>query len=700
MTEALPAGASVTITTAEEFIDTSLDLGQVEGPVEVSKDPLGSPSILGAPTTIAIEEEMECELPGGIKRKARSSPEDAGEDYEVNGARFSRARKTRVLGDESDVSPDGGDRSSFGEHMTLRSGKICIEDSDVLSSSQKVITEIVLDTIVLENSSGDDDFVVPNKVKKKLTKKKIKSKPGKPLRKAQSTSNLAGKRAKMAFEDLDNRFSTEDLLAKGAPSLGSKGFDYVSEVESMRASSSNLSGRFNGKMKDYLLFAKEVIRALVEKVETTGDVSRLRIRNHELSEELKESKIKEVRMQKEIDDLHNAILDLRREIRALKNGGVFSSQGITDSRHKTRRDNNVVVPVEDAPDCSKDQEYMSRGLDWGTDSGTLWVAPISPNINAASSDREVRSIINDPVNKRERVVKVEPIGKRIDIIREGISDLPNRGLPQRPLGARKNIKVVANIQVAPPRSRINQKQPKLDHSIIDSNREDDKWKTVGKGGRGIAREPFRIPGNSDSRGSAPGTPGAKNKINKGNRKMSGGAVGPGKRWTPKPALITITRNSEEFSYARILSTAREKVSLKNIGITKTKIRKAANGGYIIEVPGSNDASLANSQQEKLKTALNGMARINKPTALSELRIVGIDPSTSVDEIRRVLSLAGKCSAGDFKVSNVNLMRDGMGVVWVRCPSATAYTIAGLGRIERIELGWTTVRIDLLKKKPV
>ncbi|CAL1672767.1 unnamed protein product [Lasius platythorax] len=124
----------------------------------------------------------------------------------------------------------------------------------------------------------------------------------------------------------------------GASNLGSKGLDFVSEVDSMRASSSNLSGRYSGKMKSYLSFAKEVIKALVEKVETTGDVSHLRIRNHELSEELKEAKRKEKRMQKEIDDLHSAILDLRKEVRALKDGGGFFMHGIKGSKLGTHKE--------------------------------------------------------------------------------------------------------------------------------------------------------------------------------------------------------------------------------------------------------------------------------------------------------------------------------------------------------------------------
>jgi len=43
------------------------------------------------------------------------------------------------------------------------------------------------------------------------------------------------------------------------------------------------------------------------------------------------------------------------------------------------------------------------------------------------------------------------------------------------------------------------------------------------------------------------------------------------------------------------------------------------------------------------------------------------------------------------------MRDGMGVAWARCPLEYAIKIAEKGSIV---LGWTAVRLELLKKRPI
>lgn len=52
----------------------------------------------------------------------------------------------------------------------------------------------------------------------------------------------------------------------------------------------------------------------------------------------------------------------------------------------------------------------------------------------------------------------------------------------------------------------------------------------------------------------------------------------------KPAVVTITNKPGGASYAKILAKAREKVSLQDLEIKETVIRRAINGAIIIEVP--------------------------------------------------------------------------------------------------------------------
>lgn len=56
-----------------------------------------------------------------------------------------------------------------------------------------------------------------------------------------------------------------------------------------------------------------------------------------------------------------------------------------------------------------------------------------------------------------------------------------------------------------------------------------------------------------------------------------------------------------------------------------------------------------------------------------------------------------CKTSKFKVSDISNMKDNMGVAWVTCPLQLAVRIAENGVMT---LGWTRVKIELLRKRPV
>lgn len=151
------------------------------------------------------------------------------------------------------------------------------------------------------------------------------------------------------------------------------------------------------------------------------------------------------------------------------------------------------------------------------------------------------------------------------------------------------------------------------------------------------------------------------------------------------------------SYADILVKAREKVSLREIGIQETVIRRAVNGAIVIEVPGPQSKQLAGVLGSRLSEALGEEAGVRNPVARGELRIRGIDPSTTTEKIKNELEALGGCTCDDLKVSPISNMRDGMGIAWINCPLDIALKIAEHGHLK---LGWTKVKIELMKKRPV
>lgn len=157
-------------------------------------------------------------------------------------------------------------------------------------------------------------------------------------------------------------------------------------------------------------------------------------------------------------------------------------------------------------------------------------------------------------------------------------------------------------------------------------------------------------------------------------------------------MVTITGKPEGATYAQILSKAKQEISLANLGIENVRMRRAMNGALIIELPGPDSKRLA-----PYVTLWRRFSRMMLRSTMGEIRLRDIDPATNQDEISYVLEKISGCPPCELKVSNINIMRDGMGIAWVRCPLEYATKIAETGKIT---IGWTVVRLELLKKRPI
>lgn len=129
----------------------------------------------------------------------------------------------------------------------------------------------------------------------------------------------------------------------------------------------------------------------------------------------------------------------------------------------------------------------------------------------------------------------------------------------------------------------------------------------------------------------------------------------------KPAVVTITSKSDGVSYAQILSKAKQNVSLGNLGIQNVRMRRALNGALVLKLPGPDGKKLDGSLRITLQEVLREDAAMNNPVATGELRLRGIDPATTQDEISYELEKISGCPSRDLKVSAINLMRDSMGI---------------------------------------
>jgi len=80
---------------------------------------------------------------------------------------------------------------------------------------------------------------------------------------------------------------------------------------------------------------------------------------------------------------------------------------------------------------------------------------------------------------------------------------------------------------------------------------------------------------------------------------SGGA----RKRAPRNAAMAIKANSGGLSYAEIIKLARERINLKELGIENPRMRRAANGGVIIEIAGPESAVKADSLASRLRDTI-------------------------------------------------------------------------------------------------
>jgi len=153
------------------------------------------------------------------------------------------------------------------------------------------------------------------------------------------------------------------------------------------------------------------------------------------------------------------------------------------------------------------------------------------------------------------------------------------------------------------------------------------------------------------------------------------------------------------TYAEVIKKARGSIKLADLGFQEdgTKIRRAMNGGLVIEVLGVDGAAKADRLAEKLRDVVSDEVYVGRPIRKSELRIVGIDDSVTPDEIVDVIVKKGDCDRDHVKIGEIRPMTNGLGAVWAQCPSAAAHALAKEGRIG---IGWTLARVTLLEPRPL
>ncbi|XP_013166405.1 PREDICTED: uncharacterized protein LOC106116893 [Papilio xuthus] len=172
---------------------------------------------------------------------------------------------------------------------------------------------------------------------------------------------------------------------------------------------------------------------------------------------------------------------------------------------------------------------------------------------------------------------------------------------------------------------------------------------------------------------------------------------------PKTAAVVVTLTPEAIAkgltYDAVIAEAKAKIRLQDVGITTgVRFRVCATGARRFEVLGAENGPQADALAERLAQVFSGdMVRISRPTKTTEIKISGLDDSSTIDEVLAAVAEAGGCPRESLKSSGVVRDRYGVGHAWVECAVPTAKRVAAAGRLT---ISWVSANVTLLEPRPM
>ena len=174
---------------------------------------------------------------------------------------------------------------------------------------------------------------------------------------------------------------------------------------------------------------------------------------------------------------------------------------------------------------------------------------------------------------------------------------------------------------------------------------------------------------------------------------------------PRSAAVLLrsvaTEDNIEPSYLEVVRLARGKISLEDLNIANTRIRRAQAGGLLIEIPGGEEAGAkAEALVDRLRAVLaesdyKDRVSVVRPVRRAEIRLINVDQSVSAEEVLKEVATFGEVPTGDVRIGPFRPGRGGANTVWVQCPLACASKLVKAGRIR---LGWSIASVVALAKR--
>jgi len=198
--------------------------------------------------------------------------------------------------------------------------KESVSDSDIDGlplRSRKIFRSRILDSNSEDNV--DDAVTLSDSPKEMATKVRGKKARRQKLDKLEKLDDSI-ESTRVVFTNYPSHLAYEDLQSKDVDEIMAVSEGWLNDMEMARFRSKKINGKFSGVLKNRIVYLRSIIKALIERIKDSGDVTYLRRRNDELASQLRGSRKEESRLQafvreadKNMEKLNSEIVELKKK---------------------------------------------------------------------------------------------------------------------------------------------------------------------------------------------------------------------------------------------------------------------------------------------------------------------------------------------------------------------------------------------------
>ncbi|XP_046619804.1 uncharacterized protein LOC124304978 [Neodiprion virginianus] len=436
-----------------------------------------------------------------------------------------------------------------------------------------------------------------------------------------------------------------------AADLGAQIREWMEEIDGIRMKCKSMNGRLSGEIKKRVGWAKEALLTLTGRAEMAARPAELREEKRKLETQVRDGLREREKLQKRLEEYRAALG--RAWAAAVNTAGETSegqptatSTGTSELGFRLTESELYLVPEEDR---ARNEELARQ---------TAALRQVREEVSRIS--RMLRST-RDGGNPSHTAATPDAVRER------GVGLGPPNKAHAVPSAARDTAEPI-------------EKAPGAASSPMEVG--DDAWVEVGRSGAAAKEKKKK-----------------EERLTKGN--PPGGANYSRLATKARPRVLPSTQAQPGANKPPgATRKAPRAAALEELDIGGTRVRRAANGGVLIEIPGPENAKKADALAERLSDVIGekygDAVQVMRPSTKGELRVQGLDDSVTTEELARTLAKQGGCGSQEIRVGPPRRTASGLFSAWVQCPLRAATTVAAKGRIK---IGWTIARVELLEARP-